>query len=81
MKQPKPFLTTTEAAKLIGFSAQTIREEIQAGRIPAIQGQSKLRIPTTEFLRYVERHCTGGRVRLEDDQLVFEVPVEATAIA
>lgn len=59
MGQTEEFLTTTEAAKTLGVSRQTMRSWILKGYFPGtVQGlgqTSSYRIPLSELLAFAER--------------------------
>lgn len=56
------FLTTEEAARLLGVSAYTVRRYIHDGKLDARKfiPHGKLRIPEESVLNLIDQHNTGG---------------------
>jgi excisionase family DNA binding protein len=54
------FLTARQVGELLGFSASTIVDWAEAGRIPAFKIGGRLRFRESEVLAWVERKRTGA---------------------
>ena len=64
MHQPPTFLTVSDAARLAGVSAQTIRAWERTGRVPAIRTASGVRLFEREVVQRVaetRRHTEEPR--------------------
>lgn len=59
------YLTTTEAGRLSGASAFTIRAEIAAGRLPAMLIRTNWRIPVDGLERWMQSRSRGMTVRID----------------
>ena len=47
------YYDTNEAAKLLGYTNETIRRKIRRGEISAFKVRDKLRIPQEEIIKYL----------------------------
>jgi excisionase family DNA binding protein len=60
------YLSTTEVARQLGFSEQTIRDWIDAKKLPAIKIQRNFRIKQSDVDRILESHGTATPVEGEE---------------
>jgi excisionase family DNA binding protein len=56
---PEGLLTARELAELLGFSASTIVDWVEAGRLPAFKVGGRLRFRESEVLEWLEAHRVG----------------------
>jgi excisionase family DNA binding protein len=76
----KRFFTTNQAASVVGASGFTIRQEIEAGRLPAMLINTQWRIAVADLERWVQSHYQGRNVTIDriTGELVFH---DETALA
>jgi hypothetical protein len=60
-----------EVGALTGFSQTFVLQEIRAGRLKALRGQSWFKVPRASLEAWLTARYTGGAVRVGDDGLEF----------
>lgn len=70
--EPDRYLSTTEVAQQLGFSLQTIRDWIEAKKLPAIQIGRRYRIRQSDVERIAESF--GTAVPGEGEESFWEDP-------
>ncbi len=65
------YYTTSEAAKLLGFTVETIRRKINRNEIMAIKLRKRHMIPTDEIRKYL-LNMVGDGVSEEEKNLIVD---------
>lgn len=63
---PDRYLSVTEVAAQLGFSDQTIRDWINAKKLPAVKIQRNLRVRQSDVDRLLEAHGTSVAAQGEE---------------
>jgi len=60
-QKEKVFYTTDDIADMLGFHAETVREWMREGIIPAIKIRGRYRIRREDFERFLEEKKVGEK--------------------
>ena len=66
------FLTVAEIAAVLKLNQQTVRNWIDAGKLPALHVGRRVRIRRADFDRMLEQGYSGGRLARTDSHLTGE---------
>lgn len=66
------YYNTNEAAKLLGYTNETIRRKIRKGEISAIKVRDKLQIPRDEIRKYLDRIVKVENVSQEEKERIID---------
>lgn len=65
------YYDTNEAAKLLGYTSETIRRKIRSGEISAFKVRDKLRIPQAEIKKYLDNMVRVENVSKEEKEIII----------
>ena len=68
----KMYYNTNEAAKLLGYTNETIRRKIRKGEISAIKVRDKLQIPRDEIRKYLDIIVKVENVSQEEKERIID---------
>jgi excisionase family DNA binding protein len=60
MPEPQEFLTVAEVAEILKLNQQTVRNWIDAGKLPAVHVGRRVRIRRSDFDRLIEEGYSGS---------------------
>ena len=66
------YYNTNEAAKLLGYTNETIRRKIRKGEISAIKVRDKLQIPRDEIRKYLDIIVKVENVSQEEKERIID---------